>query len=144
MMIRAVLDTNVLVSALIKPEGKPGRILRQVESGYELVLSEYILAELVEVLGRKHIQAKYRPQVTAENRTQYLKGLRATATIVRGGTDVAVELGDQKDKAILSCAVEGQADYVVTGDPHLLRLGSLAEIRIVTPEEFLRILEPGS
>lgn len=65
-MIRAVLDTNILVSAAIKTEGKPAQVLRQSPARFELLTSEYILEELAEALGRPHIQNKYPHQVTPD------------------------------------------------------------------------------
>ncbi len=49
---------------------------------------------------------------------------------------------DLKDNPILACAVDGGADYVISGDRHLLELGIFEEIRVVTPAEFLEILSP--
>ncbi len=56
--MRAVLDTNVLVSIAIMPAGKPGQIFQQAAVAFDLLCSEYILAELTDVLGRPHIQKR--------------------------------------------------------------------------------------
>ncbi len=50
-------------------------------------------------------------------------------------------LGDQEDDVVLACARDGQADYLVSGDPHLTKLGEFAGIKIVTPDRFLAILQ---
>jgi uncharacterized protein len=141
-MIHAVLDTNILVSAQIKPGGNPDQILRQGQTGkFELLTSAFILAELADVLGRKHIQRKYKSQVTVSKRSRYLRAIRAMAEVVQVITAVQVVPDDPKDNAILACGVDGQANYIVTGDPHLLRLRTFQGIQIVTPAEFLEILK---
>ena len=141
-MIHAVLDTNVLVSAQIKAGGNPDRILRQGQAGkFELLTSEFILAELADILGRRHIQRKYRAQVTVSKRARYLRAIRAMADVVQVTTDVQAVPDDPKDNAILVCGVDGQANYIVTGDAHLLKLKKFQGILIVKPAEFLEILE---
>ena len=138
-MIRAVLDTNVLVSAEIKPEGNPNQILRRLDQ-FEWLTSEYILTELTQVLSRKHIQAKYQKQAAAKAQARYIDLIRAEAIVISVTTEVTAVSKDLKDNPILGCAVDGKAEYVVTGDKHLLELEAYEEIRIVTPSEFLEIL----
>jgi putative PIN family toxin of toxin-antitoxin system len=141
-MIHAVLDTNVLVSAQIKAGGNPDRILRQGQAGkFELLTSEFILAELADVLGRRHIQRKYKSQVTASKRAHYLRAIRAIAGVVQVTTEVQAVPDDLEDNAILACGVDGQANYIVTGDDVLLELGTFQGIQIVTPAQFLQILK---
>jgi predicted nucleic acid-binding protein len=65
-MTRVVLDTNVLIGAAIRPGGKPDQILRQLPERFELITSKYILAEVDTVVTRRHIQVKYRDQVTPQ------------------------------------------------------------------------------
>ncbi len=139
-MIRAVLDANVLVSASIRPRGKSDRILRQAGDAFFLLTSEFILSEVEVALGRKHIQAKYQSRVTQEQRTQYLQELRVLAEAVQVQTELHV-VSDPKDNPVLACAVDGRANFLVTGDRHLLRLKEYEKVRIVTPEEFLQILQ---
>ncbi len=138
-MMRVVLDTNVLVSAAIMPDGKSDKILRQAGIKFELLTNDYIFSELAHVLGRRHIQRKYRDRVTTENQKEYFAALRATAQRVETRTSLEV-VADPKDNAILACAVDGQAGYLVTGDPHLLALREFAAIKIVTPAQFLKFI----
>lgn len=139
-MIRAVLDTNVLVSAEIKPEGNSGKILRRLDQ-FEWLVSEYILAELTRVLSRRHIQTKYRKHASPQARARYTALIRAEALVISVSSEVAAVPKDLKDNPILACAIDGQADYIVTGDSHLLELGTYQGIQIVTPANFLRTLE---
>lgn len=131
-MIRAVLDTIVLVSAEITKGGKPGQILRRADR-FEWLTSEYILRELAQVLARPHILAKFPKPATRKARSRYEKLIRAETTIVNVTTAVTAVSADLKDNPILACAKDGEADYVVTGDRHLLALGAFEGIKIVTP-----------
>jgi putative PIN family toxin of toxin-antitoxin system len=140
-MIRAVLDTNTLVSAIIQPKGKPGQIYRLAVVGYEFLSSEFILQELTDVLERGHIQKKYQGQVTQALRQQFLDNIRSLATIVDEHTKFEAVKKDKKDNRILAAGADGGADYLVTGDPHLLELDEFQGIKIVTPNEFLEILQ---
>ncbi len=140
-MMRAVLDTNVLVSAVIKQGGKPYRIITQALVRFEWLTCDFILHELVEVLRRKHIQTKYGDRVTPKSCDRFLEMARTIATVVEVKTAVAVVAADSKDNPVLACAKDGLAHYVVTGDPHLLRLETFEGVKIVTPAQFLEILE---
>lgn len=137
--MKAVLDTNILVSAVIKRVGKPNQILKRARSGFEWLTSEFILSELKSVLARKHIQTKYKKWVTPARQATFLESARKQAKVVEVHSGLNI-IADQKDNAILACAVDGQADYLVTGDPHLLKLKSYSGTKILTPAQFLQIL----
>lgn len=138
-MTRAVLDANILISAVIKKGGKPYQVTYLAPDRFDWLTSEFILSEVAGVLTRKHIQTKYRRQVTAKRRRLFFARVRSIAVVVDVKTELSV-VPDAKDNPVLACAVDGQADYLVTGDPHLLRMQSYENIQIVTPDEFLRIL----
>lgn len=135
-MIRAVLDTNVLVSALIP--GTSRSVLDQANVSFELVLSSAIITELDGVLQRPKIVKWLK--LTADQRVRFLAHLETTATLVPGLVDVPSFDPDPKDTPILAAAVESKADFVVTGDHELLNLGSYHETKIVTTRAFLEIL----
>ena len=138
-MTKAVVDTNILVSALIKPEGKPAQILQQVGK-FELLFSADILDEAREVLNRKRLRKKYHH--TAQDVNTFLD-----AKLRRAGTLVIVEhvenviKNDPPDNLVLACAAEGHAQYLVSGNAHLLDLVSYQKVEIVTPARFLEILK---
>jgi putative PIN family toxin of toxin-antitoxin system len=140
-MIRAVLDTNVLVSAVIRRDGKPSQIVSRALFEFSWLTSEYILAELADVLNRKHIQTRYGKWLTAEVQNQFLARTRATVEIIDVQTTLTAVPEDVKDNPVLACAVDGQADYLVTGDPDLLTLKEFHAIKIVAPNRFLQILD---
>lgn len=135
--LRAVLDTNVLVSGLISPSGPPGLLIaawRRKE--FELVVSPAILAELGEVLQRDKIR-RYYERADRDAAEKYLAGLRRFATLVPGDADVRGACADPEDEKFLAAALEAGAAYLVSGDDHLLDLGQYRGIEIVRPAEFL-------
>jgi len=136
-MIRVVLDTNVLVSALIRKGGHPDQILKRMD-GFSLYLSESILEELNLVLHYPRIKSKR--GLREEQIAAYLNALRDASFLTPGNLDVRVVLDDPADDKVIACALEAEADYIVTGDSHLKALESYREIAIVSPSQFLRIL----
>lgn len=138
-MLRAVLDTNVLVSALIVPNGKPAQILQLAQADrFTLLLSEEILTEALEVLHRSRIRKRF--PLSEEVVQTYLDSLRVSATMIVGGPVENVIANDPPDNLILACAVGGDADYLVSGNDHFLRLGEHRGVQMVSPAEFLQVL----
>jgi putative PIN family toxin of toxin-antitoxin system len=139
-MTRAVLDSNILVSALIKPIGKPAQIIAHARADkFTLILSEDILAEARGVLHRKHIQKKYHP--TPDAIRDFLDALRDLAEFVTDAPVANLIPNDPPDNLIIASAVGGQADYLVSGNAHLLDLKQHGKIQMVTPAQFLTMLE---
>lgn len=135
-MIWAVLDANVLVSAVIHAQGAPGQVLAAWRAElFGLLVSESILSELNRVLRYPKL-AKYHQWSDQRLRT-FLDDLKHLAVMVPGETDLSVVAADPSDDRYLECAVEGEADYVVSGDQHLLELQVYQGIQIITPKAFL-------
>jgi hypothetical protein len=132
------LDVNVLVSAFIKPEGNSAQILASVD-GFAVCLSEAILRDVERVLHYEHIRRKY--PVSEERIVAYLHDLRSARGVVAGAYVVRGLVSDPDDDAIIACALEAGADFIVTGDPHLLNLKQYRGIQIVSPRAFLEILD---
>jgi putative PIN family toxin of toxin-antitoxin system len=136
---RAVLDANVYVSAAIRPEGPPGRILERFvrESAFDLVLSPAIVDEVLRALTypkvRKHIRAEVNPQV-------WFQDIAVLADVVAGDYQLHGVSKNPDDDKYIAAAVEGRAPFVVTGDPDLLNLKEHAGVRIVSPRQFLDVL----
>jgi putative PIN family toxin of toxin-antitoxin system len=133
---RAVLDTNVLVSALINAKGAPHHILESLEQGkFELVTSLPCLDELEDVLGYARIQEKY--ALTHEDIQKYLVFLKRQAHFVHVPVfTTSLCAADPDDDKFLLAAIFGQAQYIVTGDPHLLNMTGFLGINTVTPRNF--------
>ena len=141
-MLRAVLDANVLASAFIRPQGPPGRILRRFleDRSFELVLSTPILEEIRRVLFYPRLR-KYLTGSREEIEIR-VAALGVLADIADGELDIRVVKDDADDDKYIAAALLGRADYIVSGDHHLVGLVEYQGVRIVKPREFLEILEP--
>lgn len=138
-MTRAVLDANVIVSALLVAAGPSARVLDSVRDGsVTWILSPAILAEVEKVLGLPRIRRKY--AVNPANVQLLVSLLGDRVARILGTLEVAGESRDPKDDHVLACALEGQADFIVTGDEDLLSLKQYEDVKIVTPREFLEKL----
>ena len=133
-MLRAVLDTNVLVSAIIS-DGKSRELLKRgITNQYSIITSDLILKELLTVLRRP----KFKTGEDEIHRT--ILALIRTADVVNVTSKLKAVKEDPKDDIIVETAVDGEADMIVTGDSHLLRLKNFEGIKIITVEEMLACL----
>ncbi len=128
--VRVVLDTNVLVSGLAYPESLPGRILSAWRrGGVDVVLSRYILDEMVRVLPRLK-----RVTLNAAEIRDLADSFMFLAEMVEPSNNVDERLRDKTDQQVLGTLRASQADYLITGDKDLLALGE--RYPIVTPADF--------
>jgi len=138
---KAVLDTNILVSAFITPRGTPAKLLHAWrEEQFDLVTSPPILVELQEALCRPKIQIRY--HLSLEDIHNFLILLASATVLVPGTTTVSAPIQDPEDLMVLATAIESQAAYLVTGDKELLHLERFQSVHIITPSAFLRIIAP--
>jgi len=139
--MRAVLDTNVVVSGVIKEEGPSGQILRLClqEKTLITVTSLEILAELRDVLRRDKIR-KYHGW-TDEEIDNFVAFLYTQSVVTEGKLPVSVVAEDFADNKFLACAQEGGANYLVSGDSHLIDIQVFEGIQIITPAAFLAVLQ---
>jgi len=129
--MRVVADTNIFISALMFG-GLPGVFLDlALGRGFTLVISRAILDELDEKLRGKFA-------VSERDAHAIRRKLEGNANVVDPDFELNAVAGDPDDNRILECAVAGKADFIVSGDRHLLRLGSYAGIAIVTVRQFLK------
>ena len=139
--MRAIIDTNVLLSGLFW-RGTPHVLIEQVRAGtLTLISSPGLLAEFADVINRPKFRAILARSNTNPERT--LKELRRLAEIVEPPSLPTPVSRDPDDDAVLALAVVSQADLIVTGDGDLLALGSHRNIRIVTPAEAARLIASG-
>lgn len=137
-MVKAVLDTNVLISGVIA-SGYSAKILDAARrEEIKLVTSIHMLEEFSDVISRRRITRKY-PKVTEDAET-LLDFFRAFAEFVSGVPEENQISPDRDDDFVLACAVDGKADYIVSGDPHLLDLKSYKKIPVLTPREFAELV----
>ena len=132
--MRVVVDTNVLVSALIG-HGKPRRLLTQLLEGHQVVSSRQMLAELADVLSREKFMEVDKSQVSS-----FLSILASKVVLVTVKKPFTTVTGDPDDDMVLSTAYEGKATHIVSGDRHLLNLKRFSGIRIVAVNEMLQLL----
>jgi len=137
---RAVLDTNVIVSGIIVGKGPPAALLAAWrERRYDLVISGAILEEVERVLRLPRISRAY--GLADQDISALLRLLTSRAMLVPESRSIPRHARDPGDDAILACAVEGHADYIVGGDQDLLGLTRFEGIPIVTPAAFAAILK---
>ena len=140
-MPKAVLDTNILVSAFITSRGTPAKLLHAWRAEhFDLVTSPPILIELQEALRRPKIHIRY--HLSREDIHNFLTLLASATVLVPGTTAVSAPIQDPDDLMVLATAIESQASYLVTGDKELLHLKRFQSVHIITPSAFLRIIAP--
>jgi len=127
--MKAVFDTNVLIAAFVT-DGLCTRILRRARVGeFEFILGIPVLLEFQRILKEKFA-------FSDANISFFSSILNEAATSSRPDVSVAGICRDPDDDAVLACAVESKADYLVTGDKDLLALGHYGKTKILTPREF--------
>lgn len=140
-MIRAVFDTNVLAAGAVAPAGTTlAQLIDAVGDGrVDLAVSEPILIELRRTLARPYYTARLSPTTAAA----YVRTLVALSSFVPLTAPVHGVATHPEDDLILATAVSAHADYLVTGDQPLRRVGSIHDIPIVSPADFLEALMKG-
>ena len=137
--MRITVDTNVLISASFW-EGASYKIIWKVENKeIELVISKEIIEEFVNVLEYEEIQRKIKNKNLKMKRT--VEKIVFLSTIVEPKQSFNVVEDDPDDNKIIECAVEGNVDYIVSQDKHLLKLREFEGIKIITSKTFLEIVE---
>lgn len=130
--LRVVLDTNVLVSALLLPRSVPRQAFDYVQDRGRALISEATVDELNEVLRRSRFE-KY---LAEAQRLEFLATLIREAELV-SVTEVVTACRDPKDNKFLELAVSAKATYLVSGDRDLLALHPFRGIPVVAPQAFL-------
>lgn len=140
-MIRAVLDTNVLASAIAGEAlvtSTPGKLFRYWRRrGFDLILSDHILNELDHTLGNPY----FRGRLTPDQTKRALRALRIYGRVVAITATVSGEATHPEDDLILATAISARADFLVTGDRQLQALGRVRDVAVVDPKAFLLVLE---
>jgi len=138
-MIRAVIDTNVIVASLIHTSGTTGTILSRLRDGaFTIVLSPALLDEIAAVMSYPKIRDKYGIRGSD---LEIIAGLFALRGQMAAPTEAIHVCRDPDDDILLEAAVAGGAKYIVSGDVDLLAIRRFRTIRIVKPAAFLAILD---
>jgi putative PIN family toxin of toxin-antitoxin system len=136
--MRAVIDTNILVRAMLKPGGSVGPVVDFLRDGrYVFLYSEATLNELIDVLGRPRMSQRY--GITAAEVDALCALIILRGEPARPGQTITV-CRDPKDNKFLEVAVAGKADVIVTGDQDLEVLHPFEGIPIIQPFSFLHLL----
>ncbi|MDD4307607.1 MAG: putative toxin-antitoxin system toxin component, PIN family [Thermoplasmata archaeon] len=132
--MKIVLDTNVFVSALFW-NGNERQVLNKCRTKeLELIISPEILNEIDRVLELKF-------SVTDDKRGDYLRNIILVAKLVFPASRIGAIKSDISDNRILECAVDANAEFIVSGDGHLLSLAVYEGITILNASAFLKVLK---
>lgn len=132
---RYVLDTNIIVSALLFEKSLPGQVFNEAMARGKILVSSDLVTELNTVLARP----KFDKYVLPEERSAFLLGLLDEVEVVDVSESIQA-CRDAKDNKLLELAVCGDASCLITGDADLTTLNPFREIPILTPREFLQEL----
>lgn len=139
-MIRAVLDANIYISACLRPEGPPGKILRLLleDQAFHLVGSAAIFDEVRRGLNYPRVRRYH--DLSPEQIDRWVIALALIAEPTEGNLKLRAVERDPDDDAYVVAALEGRAGYIVSGDSDLLELHEYRGVHIVTAHAFLRLL----
>lgn len=139
--LSVVVDTNVFVSGLIVEKGLPHQLIKLLEEDlFLLIISQKMRDELEEVLFR----AKFSAFLSQDKLSKFFRMIDIISIVVSPHTIIPIEVRDPKDQKVLATALEGEVDYLVTGDEDLLDLKNnpkLGKLKIVGVKEFLKLLK---
>jgi uncharacterized protein len=134
-MIKVVLDTNVIVSAL-NFAGKPAEVFDLAIAGEVAnIISDHIITEVKNILMRKFSWEPAEAEDAGTLLRLFSKGVNPKRRLKI--------ISHEPDNRILECAVAGKADFIISGDRHLTDLEDFQGIKIVTPARFLNLIEEG-
>jgi putative PIN family toxin of toxin-antitoxin system len=133
--MKVVIDINIFVSSFLW-EGNPKKVVdRAIEGIDELYISKEILEQISEVMNRPKFK------VDREGVKYYMKLIEEISNEIICNGKIQDGSRDTDDNIILECGLTGNVDYIVTGDEDLLVLKEFNGIKIVTPKEYLEIIE---
>jgi putative PIN family toxin of toxin-antitoxin system len=131
---RIILETNVIISALLREKSPARKVFDKANAGGEVLVSTSTMLELYEVIRKP----KFDKYISLERRTQFIAAFLASATQI-DTTSIIDVCRDPKDNRFLELAIDGHADYMVSGDDDLLVLHPYQVTKIVTPTDFLAL-----
>lgn len=135
--MKIVLDTNVWLSAIFW-KGEANKIIEKTENKkFQIIISEEILLEIIDVLNKESKFQKYikDKKIIIED---LLRTILSISNLIKTNTKLDVIKDDPKDNMILSTALDGKADYIISYDNHLLNMIEFRKIKIINPGEFLK------
>lgn len=138
--MRVVLDTNVIISALLAKESTPAKILFywQEKKMFDIVVSQAILEEYHRAIQYPHIRTRH--GLSDDDMKRFVSEFRALAILVESKEEVTIVTQDRDDNKFIACALTGRAELIISGDKDLLDIKSYRDVRIITPAIFLALL----
>jgi putative PIN family toxin of toxin-antitoxin system len=133
---RFVVDTNVLVSRLLLPDSIPGQAFAKAQATGDLLVSDDTLSELAEVLSRP----KFDKYLSAKERRKFFSLLAPLCIKVEIVQPIQA-CRDPRDDKFLELAVNGSADFILSGDSDLLSLHPFQDIPILSPVQYLEMTD---
>jgi putative PIN family toxin of toxin-antitoxin system len=134
-VLRIVLDTNVIISAIIR-NGEPRKLLEfGINGKYRILMSREILNEFSEVLQRPKFKT------TVDEVTNIISALVKSSENVTIKSNLKVIASDPDDDIMINTAYDGKADYIVSGDSDIKSLRNFKGVKIVSVDEMLKILD---
>ena len=125
--MRVLTDTNILISALLNPNGHSSQVLKHVSESHQLIISDFIISELRDVTQRKF-----------PHKAQAIEAFLATLTyeLVVASISPDKRIADSKDAPILNSAITANVDVIVSGDSHFRNL-LLKSLVVLSPSEYI-------
>lgn len=137
--MRVVLDTNVLISAVLSPQNIPARIIELLwQQIFVVVVTEEILSEYATALRYEKVMKRHK--LSDEGLLQYLQDLRSATIMVMPTKELKVA-PDPKDDKFFECALAGSAHFIISGDRHLHAVKQYQYIVVLSPAQFLAMLD---
>ena len=137
--LKAVLDTNVWVSAMIWG-GLPAEVINAAENNsIRIITSEEIIKEINQTLAYPKLKRIY--EKAGVTRQELVEAALRIGKLTEVTTKVNIVHEDKADNKFLECAFDSKADFLVTGDEHLLKIKRYKRTRIRSVKQFIRILE---
>lgn len=139
-MLKVVIDTNILVSAILNPKGTPAKIVKAwFKNRFIVVISQFSLQEIERVLHYEHIQKI--KHISEDEIHKLVTEIIKTSELIQVSSTIEIIKTDIADNQVLATAVDGQTTYIISGDHHLLDLGEFRGIKILKPADFLNVLQ---
>jgi|SRR3989338_7117016 len=137
-MIKVVLDTNLVISAALSREGNPAKIFEMLLLGY---MKNYTTQEIINEIKEVMERPKITKHLNKQDRFFMLTHFENNSEKIKSTTHIKVVDKDPADDKFINCALTAKADYIISGDNHLLKLKTYENMRIINPATFLQIIK---
>jgi putative PIN family toxin of toxin-antitoxin system len=137
--MRVVIDTNVFISSVISTKGAPAQLFKKwLDGAFEIIVSDAIMIEYQTALRYEHVRKRH--GLTSPQMEKLLDDFLGGVTLVTPTEAVHSVTNDPDDNKFLECAQAGGAEFIISGDKHLLNLKEYEDIQILSPSAFLLLL----